>query len=70
MDKSPAPDLSATPKSRLVLGAYGQPAAPNEVARTLQMPANSSPTLACGYICLQQGLTVAGTVVVLEAPER
>lgn len=41
MTKSPGTDLLASPKARLLLAVYEQPATPSEVARKLQMPANT-----------------------------
>ena len=41
MTQRPAPELLATLKARLVLAAYGEPANPSEVARLLEMPANT-----------------------------
>lgn len=41
MTKSPAADLLASPKARLLLAVYEEPATPSEIARKLQMPANT-----------------------------
>lgn len=41
MTKSPATDLLASPKARLLLAVYEQSATPSEVAHRLQMPANT-----------------------------
>ena len=41
MTKSPMSELLGTLKARLVLAVYAEPAAPSEVARKLEMPANT-----------------------------
>lgn len=41
MNNEPATEVLATLKARLILEGYKQPANPSEVARALEMPANS-----------------------------
>lgn len=41
MERAASSELLGTLKARIVLGAYAEPAGPSEVARLLEMPANT-----------------------------